>query len=609
MPPDINPISEYRRRAAARRLLASERERLSNTIGNLRLLVFAAGLVCLWAAMSRHHYLPLWSLAMVAAVFFAVATWHEHVIEQQRCAERAAGIYDRGIARIEDRWVGAGATGERFREPDHVFADDLDLFGRASLFELLSTARTPIGEATLARWLLAPATGETIRERQRAIEELRPKLDLREDLAVLGNDVRAPKDTSMLLTWAEAAPVHVSGVIRVAAVVLMLLAIAAIVVGFAKGFWSLLVIVIAVEGAIAWQWRHRIEQIVEPVSGAAADLALASVLLARVEREKFDSPRLQGIAAGLATAGDSPSRAMAALKRLVNWADSRHNMLVRFLDVPLLYSLQVTFAVEKWRRAHGRSVRGWLEALGEIEALTSMAAYAYEHPDDPFPEIVERDAPLCVGEELGHPLLPAQTCVRNSVALQGTPPSSANDGRKDGATVQVLLVSGSNMSGKSTYLRTIGINVVLAMAGAPVRAKSLRLTRLHLGCSIRVTDSLQQGRSGFYAEITRLRQIMELASQDRFALFLADELLHGTNSHDRRIGAEGLIRALLQRGAIGVVTTHDLALTAVSDPRLRNAHFQDELRGGRMAFDYKLREGVVTKSNALELMRSVGLDV
>lgn len=593
--PATNPAQEYRRRADARRVVASERERLSHVIGNLRLLVFAAGVVWAWAALSHHHYVPLWSLLIPVVMFAALLIWHDHVLEQQRCAERAAAVYDRGIARAEDRWVGIGATGDHFREIDHVFADDLDLFGRGSLFELLSTARTPIGEATLARWLTVPASVECIRDRQQAVRELSRNLDLREDLAVLGNDVRIPKDASQLLAWAEAAPVQVSSAIRIGAFLLMLAAIGAVVVGFALDLWTPLVLIIAVEGVIAWRWRKRIEQIVEPVSGAAADLALASVLLGRAEREKFDSARLRAVIAGLETKGESPSHAMARLKTLVNWADSRHNMLVRFLDVPLLYSLQVTFAVEKWRRVHGRSVRRWLDALGEIEALQSLATYAYEHPDDPFPDVVARDTPLYVGEELGHPLLPTKTCVRNSVAL--------------GDAVQVLLVSGSNMSGKSTFLRTIGINAVLAMAGAPVRARSLRLSRLRVGAAIRVTDSLQQGKSGFYAEITRLRQIMDLASNDRCVLFLADELLHGTNSHDRRIGAEGLVRALLERGAIGVVTTHDLALTALADERIRNAHFQDELRDGRMIFDYKLHDGVVTKSNALELMRSVGLDV
>lgn len=609
MDPTAHPAREYRRRADASRLVVSERERLSHLIGNLRLLIFVIGVACAWAALSHSHLIPLWTLLVPIAAFAALLVWHDYVLEQQRCAEKAASFYDRGISRIEDRWIGTGSTGERFRETDHVFADDLDLFGRGSLFELLSGARTPMGEATLAHWLLVPISVGGVRDRQHAIRELAPRIDFREDLAVLGGDVRVPKETDHLLTWAEAAPVPVSMLIRATAFALMLAAIATTVVGFANGLWSPLVLVIAVEGVIAWRWRGRIEQIVEPVSGAAADLALASVLVGRTERERFDSARLRAIAAGLENTGDPPSRAMARLKTLVNWADSRHNMLVRFLDVPLMYSLQVTFAVEAWRRVHGRSVRRWLEAFGEIEALSSLAAYCYEHPNDPFPELAEREAPFFAGEELGHPLLPSKSCVRNSVALEGTTSSPTNAAGKDEAFAQVFLVSGSNMSGKSTFLRTIGINAVLAMAGAPVRARCLRLTRLRIGAAIRVTDSLQQGRSGFYAEITRLRQIMDLASTDRFVLFLADELLHGTNSHDRRIGAEGLIRALLDRGAIGLVTTHDLALTSLVDPRIRNAHFQDELRDGRMVFDYKLQEGVVTKSNALELMRSVGLDV
>jgi hypothetical protein len=600
------PAEEYRRRAAARRLLASERERKSITIGNLRLAVVAAGLICIWAALAHVRYVPLWSPLIFFAVFIALGIWHERVVSAQRDAEKSAAVYDRGLSRIEDRWAGGGATGERFRTPDHLFADDLDLFGRGSLFELLSVARTPIGEAMLADWLLSPSPVSEIPERQQAVRELSANLDLREDLAVLGADVAAPADTSALLQWAEAGPVRMTATFRAVTVLLTTLALAATVIGFVYGVWTPLIVTVAVEGALVWRWRKRIEGIVDAVSGASADLALASVLLGRLEKERFNSPLLQRVAghahrssidnrsSGTETEV-APSEAMARLKWLVNWADSRHNMLVRFLDVPLLFSLQVAFAVEGWRRTHGQSVRHWLEALGEIEALASLAAYSYEHPQDPFPELLEGDAPLFAGEDIGHPLLPAKVCVRNSVTL--------------GEGTQVLLVSGSNMSGKSTFLRTIGINAVLAQSGGPVRARSLRMTGLHLGASIRVTDSLQAGRSGFYAEITRLRRIMDLTAESRRVLFLADELLHGTNSHDRRIGAEGLIEALLKRGAIGVVTTHDLAITAVAADGVHNAHFQDELRDGRMAFDYRLREGVVTRSNALELMRAVGLDV
>jgi DNA mismatch repair ATPase MutS len=237
-----------------------------------------------------------------------------------------------------------------------------------------------------------------------------------------------------------------------------------------------------------------------------------------------------------------------------------------------------------------------------MEALLSLATYRFEHHSDPFPEFVDGAATFDA-EALGHPLVPVALCVRNDVSIR--------------EETRVLLVSGSNMSGKSTLLRSVGMNVVLAMAGAPVRARRLRLTPLQVGASIRVNDSLQEGSSRFYAEITRLRQIYDLTARgltsgDAPLLFLLDELLQGTNSNDRRIGAEGIVRALVSRGAIGLVSTHDLALTDIGGAvagRLRNVHFQDELANGRMTFDYKLRDGVVTKSNGLELMRSIGLDV
>jgi DNA mismatch repair ATPase MutS len=262
-----------------------------------------------------------------------------------------------------------------------------------------------------------------------------------------------------------------------------------------------------------------------------------------------------------------------------------------------MYSVQVALAAERWRRAHGHALRLWVNTLGEIEALLSLASYSFEHPSDPFPAFCE-GAPSFDAEELGHPLIPAKACMRNNVRMTDE--------------TRVLLVSGSNMSGKSTLLRAVGMNVVLAMAGAPVRARSLRLAPLHVGASIRTNDSLREGSSRFYAEITRLRQILDLAGGCPPLLFLLDELLQGTNSKDRRIGAEGIVRALVQRGAIGLVSTHDLALTDIGEAiegHLRNVHFQDDLENGRMSFDYKLRDGVVTKTNGLALMRSIGLDV
>jgi len=277
--------------------------------------------------------------------------------------------------------------------------------------------------------------------------------------------------------------------------------------------------------------------------------------------------------------------------------DARRNELFGALAARVLWGTQLAFAIERWRTMYGPALARWLAAVGEIEALCALAGYAYEHPEDPFPEIVEA-GPCFEAEGLGHPLIGAQRCVRNDVRL--------------GADCRVFVVSGSNMSGKSTLLRSVGTAAVLAQAGAPVRARRLRLSPLHVGASIRIVDSLQAGTSHFYAEITRLRQLMDLTGRQPPLLFLLDEILHGTNSHDRGIGAEAVIRGFVARGAIGLVTTHDLALARVAEqlaPRAANVHFEDHLENGQMTFDYRMRPGVVQKSNAVALMRAVGLEV
>jgi DNA mismatch repair ATPase MutS len=262
-----------------------------------------------------------------------------------------------------------------------------------------------------------------------------------------------------------------------------------------------------------------------------------------------------------------------------------------------LWSTQLALAIESWRVAYGDRLASWLAAAGEFEALCALAGYAYERPADAFPEILDSGR-LFDATALGHPLLPEDRCVRNDVRI--------------GDGCRALVVSGSNMSGKSTLLRSIGTNAVLALAGAPVCARRLSLSPLSIGASIRVNDSLQQGTSRFYAEIKRLYQIVELAREPRPVLFLLDEVLHGTNSHDRRIGAEAVVRGLLEHGAVGLLTTHDLELAKIADQgqgEVANVHFEDHLEDGEIRFDYRLRSGVVRKSNALELMRAVGLEV
>jgi hypothetical protein len=591
-----SPLAEYGRRLKAQGQVVAELERRHIALGNVQLAVAIGGVAAAWMAVARHWFAPWW-LIVPAAAFTALALFHERVIRTRKRAERLAGFYEKGIARLEDRWAGQGDGGERFDDPAHPYAEDLDLFGKGSLFELLSTARLRSGEGVLARWLLEPAAPAEVRERHAAVEELRPRLDLREAIAMLGEDLRSGIEPGSLARWAEKPLVFASRGLRIAAAALAVLMVGAVAAWAVFGIPEVFLAVAAVETAFSLRLRARVQKVVEGVGEPAYGLALLAEMLARFEREPFSSPRLAALRKAFETEGAPPSRRIAHLNRLMELLDSADHVVVRAINLPLLYKMQLAFAVEAWRKESGGHVRKWLEAAGQIEALCALANYAYEHPTDPFPEFAE-GGPCFEGEGLAHPLIAEGRAVPNDVRLCGEP--------------CVLVVSGSNMSGKSTLLRTVGVNAVLAMAGAPVRARRLRLTPMAVGASIRTLDSLHSGTSRFYAEITRIHLLVELAKGPLPLLFLLDELLQGTNSHDRRIGAEAVIRTLANRGAIGLLTTHDLALADIAEalaPRARNVHFEDHLAAGKITFDYRLRPGVVEKSNALELMRSVGLEV
>jgi len=577
-------------------------------LGNAKLAAIAAELAGVWLVLARNLFAAYW-LILPVAVYLILAAAHEFTLRRRDRAEVASDFYRRGLARIEDRWPGTGQPGERFRERKYLYADDLDIFGQGGLFELLSQARLPMGENLLAEWLCAPSDRETIEERQGLVAELREKVDLREYLAVTGDALRLRLAPESLAEWAEGSPQLPSGPWRGVALALSLAALAAIVFLLTDRIYTPLLMVLALEVTTRRWLRPRAEQVMRGVTCNAEGLLLFAQVLERFERENFASAKLRAMAAALRgedTGRKPASQRIRELARIVYWIDGEHSLLGHLAEVPFLYSVQVGYLAEAWRRRHGRELRAWAAAAGEMEALLSLAGYTYEHPQDPFPTFLsapvaginERAAgPVFHGEDLGHPLIPADRCVRNSVSLD--------------QDTRVLLVSGSNMSGKSTFLRTVGINAVLAMAGAPIRGKALQLSPLALGTRIRSGDSLQEGRSNFYTEILHIRRVFELMKQSKYPLlFLFDELLEGTNSKDRRIGAESLLEALLKNGAIGIVTTHDLALTemgASMEKRLRNMHFADQVAGGEMVFDYQLRDGIVTKSNALELMRLVGL--
>ncbi len=591
------PRDEISRRLAARRDEVARQDRRDAIIAGARLAVFAAAIAAGWLSLATRTLALAWLLVPLAA-FVALAAVHDRVFTDRSRARRAIAFHERALGRLDGRFAGTGTPGDGFADPAHPYAQDLDLFGAGSLFELLCAARTRPGEERLASWLLASAAPDALRARQRAVAALAPRLDLREDLAVLGEDVRAGVDARALATWgAEGALVE--GWLLPAALALAGAAILG-AAAWAAGLGPLpFLAVLLAEWGFARTLRDPIARALGGVERPAAELRVLALLVGRLEREPFDEPRLLELQEALGAGGEPASARISALVSTVSRVEWSRNQLFAPVAFALAWLPLHAALVERWRRRSGGEILRWLDAVAELEALSSLAGHAYEHPADPFPEILDAGpgrSAILRGEALRHPLL--QGAVPNDVVLGGDGP-------------RVLLVSGSNMSGKSTYLRTVGVNVVLALAGAKVAAGRLALTPLRAGATLRIQDSLQAGRSRFYAEITRLKELADIAEGEVPLLFLLDEILHGTNSHDRRIGAEAILRGLVAKGAVGLVTTHDLALTELAGPegQLANAHFEDQVRDGEIAFDYRLRPGVVAHSNAIALMRAVGLRV
>lgn len=591
-------MHEYASRRDAWVARRSEAQQRFVALGNSRLGVAALTAVMAWLALHNRLF-SAWWLFVPLLLFIAITAKNSRYARERTLAERAVRYYELGLARLEDRWAGTGETGERFLNSAHVYSSDLDVFGRGSLFELTSRARTSIGESTLASWFLSQAPLGEAAARQEAVRELRDELDLRQDIALLGDDAGSSIHIDTLSAWATSPRVRFGAALRIFCLLFSILGIAAIVGFFAQivPLWIVAAILGCDFGAI-FLMRERVSAVNDSASTPARDLYILSLLLKRLEAETFGCARLSELRGQLDIEGKPASRRIAQLERWIDMLDSSDHLLVRAIRPITLWREQVAMGLESWRAHNGEQIPRWLAAVAQFEALSSLGSLAYEHPRWKFPLLVEGSRPVFDASALLHPLIAAARCVPNNVSL--------------GNELQLLIVSGSNMSGKSTLLRSVGLNAVLAWAGAPVAAESLRISFLRLGASLRVVDSLQDNRSRFLAEITRIREILQLAKASPPVLFLLDELLSGTNSHDRRIGAEAIVRGFVEAGAIGLITTHDLALAEVQSDlgtRARNVHFEDQMSNGHMEFDYKLRAGVVTHSNAIELMRAVGLDV
>lgn len=596
-PTDLRaPEAEYRRRLDRWRERQARLERRAALLRRVEKIVFGVIVALAVLADKETVKVKFIVIGLPALLLQGVSSWRKRSLHGSQLAGRAAELYETRLACLRGGWAGRGPAGERFADESHPCALDLDLFGRGSLFERVSLARTGAGEEVLAAWLKSPADPEEVRARQVAVAELCGAVEAREQAALL--EPAGVVDVTGLREWIASAPEPGPAWARAVAFGLVGAALVALAGWLVLGLGPYpLLAVLGLEAAVAYRMRERVRAAIAAVSGRGGELRLLAALLARLERGRFTAPWLCGLQAELRAGKRSPSRCVGRLARLVALLDVKKDLPQAPLVSALLWTTHLAFFLAAWRRRYGAELGHWLAVLGAFEALHSLAGYAYESPADPFPEFAP-DGPLFEAEALGHPLLPPGRCVPNDVYLD--------------RSLALLVVSGSNMSGKSTLLRAVGINAVLAQAGAPVRARRLRLSPLAVGATMRVQDSLQAGRSRFYAELLRVRQIVRMARGERPLLFLLDELFGGTNSADRRAGAEAVARALVGAGAVGLLTTHDLALTGVADllgERARNVHFADRLDGGAVTFDYTMRPGVVPHGNALAILRAAGIPV
>ena len=474
------------------------------------------------------------------------------------------------------------------------------------MFQLLGSVQSAPGKTTLAEWLLGPATPAEIARRQESVAELTPSLDFRQRFEVAARLTRNPDPAGVerFLEWAESGSslegrrwlLWAGRAIGATTLALLTLHVAGVI---SYAFW---LVPILLNFAITARIRTPIHQTFMRASANESSFRAYAAMLRLLEDQAVRAPMLQEAQRSVAHGEVLAHRELRRLHHLSALADIRLSIIYPVLQGLVLWDVHVLHAMEKWKRRSGGLARRWLQTLGEFEVLGALAGLSHDNPDWILPGFDQGGPPKIVAQGLGHPLLAGDVRVTNDVSVG--PPGS------------FLLVTGSNMSGKSTMLRAIGVNMVLAQAGGPVCARRFNAPVVRLFTSMRISDSLRDGVSYFMAGLRRLKQIVDAARMneaERPLCFLLDEILQGTNTAERMVAVRGVIAELLDRRAIGVVTTHDLGLAEA--PELTNAldpvHFSEAIGKGEgvsaMTFDYVLRPGVATSSNALRLMELMGL--
>lgn len=592
-------------------------------LGWIRVGTFVAGfgVYVVDDLMSGPISTPAWiGMGLALAAFVVEVVWHRKIKARERRLLGHIRVNRMALARMERDWSVLSPSPLSPPPADHPYAMDLDVWGEGSLVTLLNTVNLPPGQEALRGWLLEPGEPGEIRRRQEAVGELAPQLDLRQEVEVEGSLVESPGSAAVnrFLAWAEEEPwlpghrwLHLGAWVLPAVNILL---IGMHVWGFVERPWWLFSVGATL--VLASLCRREIHPVMDAASAGHESLERYAVLLEILQSMEARAPALRDLHAAARSGDGGGPGELRRLGRKIGWANVRENLMIHApFQALLAWDIHALAGLEAWKGAAGSHVQAWLEAVGQVEALSALAALAGEHPEWTFPEIRQEGPPGLRAVEMGHPLLPPSDCVKNDISVG--PPGS------------FLFLTGSNMSGKSTLLRAVGLNAVLAQAGGPVCAREMALTPLKVQTSMRTADSLAGGVSQYMAELQRIHQVVS-AAQGHAApgeggeggtgpadalpvLYLLDEPLQGTNEAERRVAVQIILRHLLDAGAVGAVATHDLFLDQAEglNDAARAVHLEGRVEEGRfgpvLRFDYTLKEGRATSTNALALLRAVGL--
>ncbi len=572
-----------------------------NQVSAFRIVFFVVaiiGIVYLANARLSEIFIAVLIGSVIGFVF--IIRWHQSIKQKYEHTERLATINKEELHRLNYQ-LHSFDTGSIYQDARHPYSGDLDVFGEHSLFQLLNRSATRKGKDYLADWLRQPAVKPEILLRQEAALELKDQLDWRQTQQAHGRQVdTTQEEIQQLLTWVS-SPLAISNqrAYRVVQYVFSALTILLIIAAFALPavHWYVPMVVILINMAIIGTTAKAAEKVHQQTNKSVSTLKAYRHMMEGVEQQSFRFAKLQSLQSRLKSNGKSASTSVKELSYILSNFDARGNMMYHLLNVIFLLDVYWLLRADRWKNRTKDHIEGWLNSMGEVEALDSIASFAFAQPDFTFPTISSERH--CIRTEaMGHCLIPPQQRVDNDFAMEGR------------GTINII--TGSNMSGKSTFLRTIGTNMVLALSGAPVCAQQFEVAVMQVFSSMRTQDSLEENVSSFYAELQRLRQLLTMLETPQLpVLFMLDEILKGTNSHDRHHGAASLIKQLGKLDASGFVSTHDLELGKLADelPKLRNYNFTSTISGDEIHFDYRLHDGVCRSFNASKLMEKMGIAI